>query len=468
VEELSNAARKMRYVPEKKSVEKLLSVSEKKSVEVELFEASKDSEWFDGIEKKNCKLLLHLFRLNPSLWVQTGLKGRSVLHVALMQGCSELVHELHHNYKGDLLPSGVTPFLFLWDNARDGRLKDASAQDIWLVMEGPAKIGNESSADSHVPWWESLDGRNSFEYLHGVDKEMLKLREAAGDIANEKESEMDQSAEEMLELRKTIANIANEKQFVMDENDVDFNFVHPGRKELYMHMASNMLGNVPSPDGEKLGDSKIGQFIIPVINKLLKENLLQKLFEQHDPQGRTILQILVKLPNTYDNYSFLSEILQKLPNECVNTLDKAGRTVLHWAVGHNYIWAVHSLLNSRKADCLTSFRTQYYWDISILKLILLYEYELSEYKIAFSKIQKYNDKITFSNIQEYVDLIVNNQLNKQFIQVCFKMAPTQCPLDILSYAVLLGKKKFVEQIMETEVIYPHLCTSPTHAVPTVR
>jgi hypothetical protein len=37
---------------------KLQSVSEKKSVEVELFEASKDSEWFDAIEKKNCKLLL--------------------------------------------------------------------------------------------------------------------------------------------------------------------------------------------------------------------------------------------------------------------------------------------------------------------------------------------------------------------------------------------------------------------------
>ncbi len=48
-------------------------------MEVELFEASKDSEWFDAIEEKNCKFLLELFRSDRSLWVQTGLKGRSVL-----------------------------------------------------------------------------------------------------------------------------------------------------------------------------------------------------------------------------------------------------------------------------------------------------------------------------------------------------------------------------------------------------
>jgi hypothetical protein len=91
---------------------KLQSVSEKKSVEVELFEASKDSEWFDGIEKKNCKLLLQLFRSDRSLLVQTGLKGRSVLHVAVMQGCSELVGELHY-YESDLVPCGKTGRLHL-------------------------------------------------------------------------------------------------------------------------------------------------------------------------------------------------------------------------------------------------------------------------------------------------------------------------------------------------------------------
>ncbi|CAK9204092.1 unnamed protein product [Sphagnum troendelagicum] len=91
---------------------KLQSVSEKKSVEVELFEASKDSEWIDAIEKKNCKLLLQVFRSERSLWVQTGLKGRRVLHVPVMQGCSELVRELHYD-ESDLVPCGKTGRLHL-------------------------------------------------------------------------------------------------------------------------------------------------------------------------------------------------------------------------------------------------------------------------------------------------------------------------------------------------------------------
>jgi hypothetical protein len=364
-----------------------------------------------------------------------------------MQGCSELVHELDH-YKGDLVPCGQTPFDFLWENAMDGRLKDATAKDIWLVMEGlPVKIGNELSADSYVQESEWFDGRCRLDYLHGVDKEMLKLREATGDIANEKEFVMDESDKEMLKLREAIADIANEKEFVMDENDVDFNFVHPGRKELYMHMACNMLRNVRLEYRESYQDSKIGQFIIAVIEKLEK-SLLQKLFEQNDGQGRTILQILVRLPETYESEIFFRAILLRVPAACVNTLDKAGRTVLHWAVGHDYIWAVRILLDSGKADLQISFRTKYYWDISILKLILLYKYTLIGY-------------ISFPCRLKYVDLIVKDQLNKQFSKVCFDMKHTQHPLDILSYAVLLGERNFVELIMQTEVISSHLCTSLT-------
>ncbi|KAH8941643.1 hypothetical protein BDL97_14G054000 [Sphagnum fallax] len=207
---------------------KLQSVSETKSVEVELFEASKDSEWFDAIEKKNCKSLLQLFRDNRSLWVQTDLKGRSVLHVAVMQGCAELVHELHC-CKGDLVPCGKnwqTPFEFLWENARDGRLKDASAQDVWVVMEGPSvnyrndpwKFLNDPLADrsrddyiqSHAMWRMPVDSEDS----------------------------------EMLSLRGAISSIAIKENFVMDENDVDFNFENVERKELYVHMACSRLRNV--------------------------------------------------------------------------------------------------------------------------------------------------------------------------------------------------------------------------------
>jgi hypothetical protein len=108
---------------------------------------------------------LQLFRSDRSLWVQTGLKGRSVLHVAVMQGCSELVHELHC-YKGDLVPCGKnlqTPFEFLWENARDGRLKDASAQDVWVVMEGPS-VKNRNARWLHV--MEPSADRSRDDYIH--------------------------------------------------------------------------------------------------------------------------------------------------------------------------------------------------------------------------------------------------------------------------------------------------------------
>jgi len=70
----------------------------------------------------------------------------------------------------------------------------------------------------------------------------------------------------------------------------------------------------------------------------------------------------------------------------------------------------------------------------MFNLILLYEYDLIQY-------------------DKNVDLIVKNQLNRQFGKLCFDIVPTQPTLDTLPYAVLLGKKKLVKQIMETEVIY---------------
>jgi hypothetical protein len=414
----------------------LKSASGNNSVEIELFEASKDSEWFDAIEKKNCNFLLELFRSDRSLWVQTGLKGRSVLHVAVMQGCSELVGELH-NYEGDLVPCGKdwqTPFEFLWENARDGRLKDASAQDIWLVMEGPSeKIGNQE-------WYErelSTD-RSRDDYIQShvmctmrVDDEMLSLREA-------------------------ISSIAIKENFVMDENDVDYNFENVERKELYVHMACSRLRNVHNEeDWKKFGCDQIVEFIIAVLTDLCEKNLLQKLFDQKDAQGRTILQIFVlcelKVPvrGLWQYESECSAILTSafrrmlaiLPDACVNTLDKAGRTVLHWAVAHNVSWAVEELLKSGKAKPDVTFQTQCFWDITALNLILLYEYDLELDRFS-----------------------LKDELNRRFGFTSLRFAGgpwLRKEADPLTWAILMGRKNFVEQVMETEVICSHLCTSLT-------
>jgi hypothetical protein len=109
---------------------------------------------------------------------------------------------------------------------------------------------------------------------------------------------VDSEDREMLSLRECIGSIASKKDFVMDENDVDFNFENVERKELYVHMACSRLRNVHNRNVHNHKDWKrcchqIVGFIIAVLTDLCEKNLLQKLFDQKDAQGRTILQIFV-------------------------------------------------------------------------------------------------------------------------------------------------------------------------------
>jgi predicted GTPase len=69
-------------------------------------------------------------------------------------------------------------------------------------------------------------------------------------------------------------------------------------------------------------------------------------------------------------------MLEILPDACVNTLDKAGRTVLHWAVAHDITWAVEELLESGKARPDVTFQTAYIRNITAFHLILLHVHNL--------------------------------------------------------------------------------------------
>jgi len=144
--------------------------------------------------------------------------------------------------------------------------------------------------------------------------------------------------------------------------------------------------------------------------------------------------------------SAFRRMLEILPDACVNTLDRAGRTVLHWAVAHHSTWAVNELLFIKKAELDVTFQTQCYWDITELYLILLYEYDL-RWDLEWTLWGRLKD-----------------QLNTRFGIRCardFAWLPLLHDLDPLSCAVLMGKKKFAEQVMGTEVICSHLCTSLT-------
>jgi hypothetical protein len=420
---------------------KLQSVSEKESVKVELFEASKDSEWFDAVETKNCKVLLQLFRSDRSLWVQTGLKGRSVLHVAVMQGCSELVRELHI-YEGDLVPRGKnwkTPFEFLWENARDGRLKDASVQDIWLVMEGPSlKIRD------HILELRDLSiDRSRIDYIKShvectmrVDNGLLSLRRAIDSIPIEEDFEDFEDL--ILDL---LVNVA--------VNDVDFNFEDIERNELFVHMACSLLVNLlrngvrDEEEWVMSGCALLALFIIAIFTYLDGKNLLVKLFDQKDAQGRTVLQVLVECPDSRDHGSdrmaqTFENMLQILPEICVNALDKGGRTVLHWAVAHHCNWAVEELLKSGKARYDVRFQTAYIRDITAFHLNILYD-------MGFS-----------------VGWNLKDELARRFYEVPIYEVPSvfQGEMDALLWAVRTDRNIFMKCMLEAMVIYMHTFLHP--------
>ncbi len=173
------------------------------------------------------------------------------------------------------------------------------------------------------------------------------------------------------------------------------------------------------------------------------------MFDQEDAQGRTILQIfaLCKLWHHEGECrgvltSAFERMLHILPKEYVNTRDKAGRTVLHWAVAHGTSWMVEKLLESGKAESNVTFQTAYIGNIVAFHLILLYDHNLSYI---------YHHYLTNK-------LIKNPGLYFPALRMPFAMQQWNIPQ---LWAIRMGRNKFVEQIMKTKVICPHLCTSLT-------
>jgi hypothetical protein len=389
----------------------------RRSEAIQLFEAPADSDWLHAIEARNCKLLLELFQTDRSLWVQTGLKGRSVLHVAVMQGCSELVKQLH-DYEGDLIPRGKnwqTPFEFLWENAKDGRLKDASARDMWIVMEGlPEKYRayfRDEYLESHVTGTKPV-----------ADDKMLLLREV-------------------------ITSIAKEEAFVMHETDVDFNFEDVERKELYVHMACSRMRKVHSEDDWESFGCGLARFMIAVFTVLnqVGKGLLKKLFDQQDAQGRTILQIFVlpfpdaqfiEYPELHLTFcETLERALEILPEDCVNVLDKAGRTLLHWAIAHNSGWAFPVLLRHRKTKQDLTFGTATMQDITAFHLQLWPGVDCQ--------------CLYFDNLEKEMSKQLKLRGNTTGLT---RFEPTW---DTLEWAILMGRKDIADDLFMRQV-RPHI------------
>jgi len=168
------------------------------------------------------------------------------------------------------------------------------------------------------------------------------------------------------------------------------------------------------------------------------------LFDQQDAQGRTILQIFVLpfpdvfqfIENPEPITSFretLERALEILPEDCVNVLDKAGRTLLHWAIAHNSRWAFGVLLKNKKTKKDLTFRTASMQDITAFHLQLWpgvhYQY--------------------FDNLEKEL----SKQLTLRGITTNLKCL--EVTWDTLEWAILMGRKDIADELFKRQV-RPHI------------
>ncbi|CAM6048015.1 unnamed protein product [Sphagnum compactum] len=129
-------------------------------------------------------------------------------------------------------------------------------------------------------------------------------------------------------------------------------------------------------------------------------------------------------------------MLDILPEECVSTRDKAGRTVLHWAVAHDTNWAVEKLLESGKAGPDVTFQTAYIDNIAAFHLILLYNHNLPYFYPRYMKHELERDLC-------YLRIVSADYFVSDFQLEWTAKVP-------LLWAIQMGRNKFVKQVLNTK------------------
>jgi ankyrin repeat protein len=338
---------------------------------------------------------------------ELGPRGRSVLHVAIMQGCTELVHKL----KAVPSKSGnSSAFKVLWEQAKDYGMNYASALDLWSIMDADS---SERSADDYIA-------------AHPMHPPLSYEEEA-----------------EISSLRELMSSY--QEPFQKDMDDVNFNF--DVRSELLVHMACSRLRNLVSKKIERdlVRDelSKIVTFLSKVLKELKDKNLLQELFKQKDARGRTILQVFVASKYEIDNENKtvveeeFRKLLEILPPVCVNVRDSVGRTVLHWAVAYDSCWAVKILVESGKADLCATCRTVHWKNVTALHLAVLNDCDDCARHLLES-----NSNFNQMNFSMEIDISFSSYSQKKWR-----------PLDL---AIILARVKLARRMRQVKVCVTYL------------
>ncbi|CAM6012355.1 unnamed protein product [Sphagnum balticum] len=274
--------------------------------------ASRESEWSAALKTRDCKQLLSLLQKKPRLWRKTDPNCRTVLHVAAMQGCSQLANDVLRCVEGNN-PPNIQSSQEMLLSAKEKSLCDADAFSL-------AKIVGNSDIMTMI--------------------NTVKCGTELPPIPSREVSENETAVSEIIEVlmdgdTHARAAISLKEKF---EHDVDYNFVESQKHLLYLHVACK--------------HPEFWNFLHAVIERTKREShaLLEALFKLKDAQGRTLLHVAVEEDGLgdkgHDNY--MAYVVKKalaifdadpvcedtVFKACVNSQDLAGRTPLHRAVAN--------------------------------------------------------------------------------------------------------------------------------------
>jgi ankyrin repeat protein len=270
------------------------------------------TDWHTALERRNCKMLLSLLRQAPidTLWSDPN--DRTVLHVAVIQGCLQLVNEVLHLY---VTFPNLKPTRDSLLHAKDKSLCGADALKLATVVGNQnilKTIKRALSANPGLP--TDIDSEEEFPDA--------KKNEELYCLIKQKFLEQDAGTRSRLNTNF--------------KDDVDYNFVQNRHELLFLHVACK--------------HSELSDFLSAVLRETTERgnHLLQALSELKDTQGRTLLHVAVEEhgfgdaerdTTMADIVGVLLDFLGEVPqagryDNRVNALDSAGRTPLHRAVAN--------------------------------------------------------------------------------------------------------------------------------------
>ena len=282
-------------------------------------------QWDVALQKRDCRRLLELLQQHPRLWLQASPEDRTVLHVAVLQGCVELVKQVlePHDDKGDRIEFKMNVNKLL--HAKDGKCRAdvfnlayiIGNREVSRALKLARKVDSVNSRDSKGG---RQSGGSSKSSSHGrVDASKYRTSNFLSytDIDNDNCQEVGGAEDDINQLIAELpkSNLFRKLQRQMTE-DVDYNF-EKNQKGLVFHLAC------------KRGAYTNRDFITTVAEKAKERpGLLRKLFNLKDPQGRAPLHVATDYCVVGEEIQGLQVLLDLMPDECVNTVDAGGRTAL--------------------------------------------------------------------------------------------------------------------------------------------